>query len=108
MRIFLLSNCDTCRKALKALRAAGHAPEVIDIRKDGITPPDRAAIVAALGEAAVNKRSATWRGLDEAARGLDLTELLAAYPTVMKRPVIERAGDFTAGWDAAIQARFLG
>ena len=106
MRFFGLKACDTCRKALTALRAAGHDPEVIDVRADGIATEDLAAIVAAFGEGAVNRASATWRGLGEADRALPVAALIARHPAVMKRPVIVADGVWTRGWDRAVQARF--
>lgn len=106
MRIIILKNCDTCRKALKALAEAGHAPEVIDLRADGISEGDLREIVAQLGAGAVNTRSTTWRGLDEAARATPPEALIAQHPTVMKRPAIFwEDGAVTCGWTKDIQAR---
>ena len=108
MRVFSLKSCDTCRKALAEMRAAGLAPEVIDVRADGVAPADRAAMVAALGEAVLNRRSTTWRGLSEAERGGDPESLLAAHPTLMKRPVIERDGQWTVGWTKDVRSQVVG
>ena len=108
MRFFGLKSCDTCRKALKTLAEAGHVPEVIDVRADGVSDADRAAILAQFGEAAINRASTSWRGLDDAQRAADPTDLLAAYPTLMKRPVIEAGGQWTIGWKADVQAKYLG
>ena len=108
MRFFGLKTCDTCRKALKALHAAGHEPEVIDVRADGLTEADRAAILRAFGQAAINKSSTTWRTLDESERAADPSDLLKAYPTLMKRPVIEVDGRLYLGWKADVQAALLG
>lgn len=103
MRFFGLKTCDTCRKALKEL--AGREVEVIDVRADGVSDPDRAAIVAAFGAAAINTRSTTWRGLSEQERTQDVAVLLAAHPTLMKRPVVELDGQWYQGWtDATKQA----
>ena len=102
MRFFGLKTCDTCRKALKAL--AGQEVQVIDVRADGVSDTDRAAIVAAFGTAAINTRSTTWRGLDDAARTLEPEALLAAHPTLMKRPVIEHNGTWYQGWTPATRA----
>jgi arsenate reductase-like glutaredoxin family protein len=107
MRFFGLKSCDTCRAALKALRAAGHDPQVIDVRADGVAAADIAAILAALGDAAINRASASWRGLDAAGRTMDPAALLAAHPTVMKRPVIEAQGRWHVGWSKATQAALL-
>ena len=108
MRVFSLKSCDTCRKALAEMRTAGLAPEVIDVRAGGVAPADRAAMVAALGEAVLNRRSTTWRGLSEAERGGDPESLLAAHPTLMKRPVIERDGQWTVGWTNDVRSQVLG
>lgn len=108
MRFFGLKTCDTCRKALKALDAAGYAPEVIDVRADGLSHADRAQIVVEFGDQAVNRASTTWRGLSEGERAAAPDALLAAHPTLMKRPVIEHEGVWTIGWKADVQARYLG
>lgn len=108
MRFFGLKTCDTCRKALKSLATVGHAPEVIDVRADGVSSADLQAIVAALGDGALNRASTTWRGLSEAERTQDPLTLLAANPTLMKRPVIEVDGRWTVGWKADVQALYLG
>jgi arsenate reductase-like glutaredoxin family protein len=107
MRVIGLSTCDTCRKALRAMRDAGHAPEVIDIRADGIASADLRAIVAAHGDAAVNRASATWRGLPEAARAGDPAALIAAHPTLLKRLAILHEGRWTLGWGPAVQKSLL-
>ena len=102
MRFFGLKTCDTCRKALKAL--AEQEVQVIDVRADGVSDTDRAAIVAAFGDKAINTRSTTWRGLDDAARTLAPEALLAAHPTLMKRPVIEHNGTWYQGWTPETRA----
>lgn len=108
MRFFGLKTCDTCRKALAALREAGQAPEVIDVRADGVSAADRAAIVAAFGDRAVNRASTTWRGLSEQERAQAPEALLAAHPALMKRPVIKEAGRWHIGWGKDVQAALLG
>jgi arsenate reductase-like glutaredoxin family protein len=104
MRFFGLKTCDTCRKALVALRAAGRDPLGIDVRADGIGAADLQAIVAAFGPGAVNRASATWRGLSEEERALPPDALIARHPTVMKRPVINDDGRWHLGWDAGVRA----
>ena len=109
MRFVGLKNCDTCKKALKALQAAGIEPEVIDVRADGVSADDLTHFFAALGDDLINRRSTTWRGLSEADRGGDPLPLLVANPTLMKRPVIEADdGKLTLGWTKDVQAKFLG
>lgn len=107
MQVYALATCDTCRKALKELRAAGHAPEVVDVRKDGVPAAVIAELAETFGEALVNRRSATWRGLSDAAREGDTAELIAAHPTLMKRPAIHHDGRWYLGWSAETKAALL-
>lgn len=108
MRFFGLKTCDTCRKALKNLAAAGYHPQVIDVRADGLSASDRADIIAAFGDGALNRASTTWRGLSDTEKAADAATLLAAHPTLMKRPVIEADGHWTIGWKPDVQAKYLG
>lgn len=107
MRVFALKSCDTCRKAIAALRMAGHDLNVIDIRSDGIGADDLALILDQFGEAAINRASTTWRGLTATEKLLDPGLLLARYPTLLKRPVIDADGQWTLGWTAAVQSAVL-
>jgi len=109
MIVHVLKSCDTCRRALKALEAAGLAPQVVDIRANGVAPADLARFHAVFGDALVNRRSTTWRGLSAAERARDPLELLAAHPTLMKRPVIETGdGALHLGWNSKVRQAVLG
>ncbi len=107
MRIFALKSCDTCKTAIKALRAAGHDPEVIDVRTDGLTDDDRAMILEQFGDAAINKSSTTWRGLDAEEKAQPNASLLLMHPGLMKRPVIHNGDVWTIGWKEDAQAAHL-
>ncbi|WP_425092079.1 arsenate reductase family protein [Tropicimonas sp. S265A] len=103
MRIYGLKTCDTCRKAAKGLNAA-----MQDIRAEPLNPDQIDQFLAAFGEALVNRRSTTWRGLTEAEREMPPKQLLERHPTVMKRPVIEDAtGALYLGWGSDVKARLL-
>ena len=107
LTLYGLKNCDTCKKALKALAGAGRDVTFVDIRADADLEAKLPVWLAGLGaEALVNKRSTTWRGLDEAARaqadGDGAVALLAAHPTLIKRPVIEAGDALHVGWTAAV------
>jgi arsenate reductase-like glutaredoxin family protein len=108
MRVYCLKTCDTCRKALKALDAAGIVYDLRDVRSDGIAAADLAAILAAHGEGAINRASTTWRGLSEAEKALPPVALLAAHPTLLKRPAIEAGGAWFLGWKPEVQAKVIG
>lgn len=107
MRVFALKSCDACRKALIQLRAAGFDPQVIDIRADGIDDIDLAVILARFGNDAINRASTTWRGLTEAEKLLDPSQILRRFPALLKRPVIEHQGHWTQGWGPAVQSTLL-
>ena len=103
MDIYGIKTCDSCRKAIKALEDA----QFIDLRKDGIAPDVLARAFAEFGDAIVNKKSATWRGFDEATRALDPLELVTLNPTVMKRPlIVDDQGMLALGWGKDVQDRF--
>lgn len=114
MTFYGLKTCDTCRKALADLAAAGREVKVIDVRADGVPAEVLARLVTAAGtEALVNRRSTTWRGLDEDARARAMeaktcARVLAQHPTLMKRPVIEADGRVHVGWTAAVRSAVLG
>jgi len=107
MRFIGLKTCDTCRKALKALTAAGHDVTVTDVRADGLSADDIDQIVRKFPLKAINKASTTWRGLTDAEKDSDPKQLLKNHPTLMKRPVIID-DDWTIGWDKTTQAKWLG
>ena len=109
MTLYGLKNCDTCKKALNALATAGREVTFVDIRGEADLAAKLPQWLAAVGaEALVNKRSTTWRGLDDATRadaeGDAAAALLAAHPTLIKRPVIEADNAVYVGWTAAVSA----
>ncbi|MCC7319424.1 MAG: arsenate reductase [Rubellimicrobium sp.] len=107
MRLWGIRSCDTTRKALAALEAAGHRVEFIDLRSGGIAPGLAARIVALSGERAINRASATWRALAPGDRAAPPADLLCRHPLLMKRPLIEEGGHWTQGWDSTVQAHWL-
>jgi arsenate reductase-like glutaredoxin family protein len=101
--LYGLKNCDTSRKAAKALGGT-----LIDIREKPLSRQMLERFEAAFGEALLNTRSATWRELDEDRRLEDPIELMMAFPALMKRPVIARGDDLWLGWGADVQGALLG
>lgn len=104
MELIGLKTCDTCRKARKALEAAGLEHTYTDVREDGLAAMRLSDLLAQFGDALVNTRSTTWRGLSEAERKQSPLELLAAHPTLMKRPVIVNGTQYHLGWGKDVQA----
>jgi Spx/MgsR family transcriptional regulator len=108
MELYGLKTCDTCRKALKSLEAAGQSVRFVDVRAEPLGADRLAEFLGAFGDALVNTRSTTWRGLSEEERKGAPADLLAAHPALMKRPVL-RAEDGTLylGWGKEVQAALI-
>jgi arsenate reductase (glutaredoxin) len=95
--IYGIKNCDTCRKALKWLEAEGHVHKFHDFRIDGLGEKTVRDFIDGLGmEAVLNRRSTTWRELDEESRSILQggdqgagIKLLVQNPTLIKRPVFD-------------------
>ncbi|MEM7641444.1 MAG: ArsC/Spx/MgsR family protein [Pseudomonadota bacterium] len=85
-----LKTCDTCRRALKDLAAAGQMAQLRDLRADPPTADEIAAWRGMLCESLMNTRSTTWRGLSDEDRASDPVTLMVAHPALIKRPVITR------------------
>lgn len=107
MNLYGISTCDTCKKALKALHAAGHDVKFRDIRAEPLSTAEIDTIVTEFGDRAVNKQSTTYRGFSDFLKASDPEAQIAAQPAVMKRPVIEADGRFYLGWDDPVQAALL-
>ncbi|ALM51334.1 Spx/MgsR family RNA polymerase-binding regulatory protein [Halomonas huangheensis] len=108
LTIYVIHNCDTCRKAIKALDASGHPYQVHDLRKDGVSAAllehilERVPVMTLL-----NKRSTTWRNLSDADKsGVDTDDLdsnkvrslLMANPTLIKRPLLDTGDEIRVGY----------
>lgn len=111
MKLYGLKTCDTCRKAIKALEGAGAEFKVVEVRADGVTRKQIETWAKAVGwEKLLNKASTTWRGLSDADKdNVDEQKavvLMAAHPTLIKRPVIEARGKVYVGWTEDTQDVF--
>lgn len=106
--VYGLKNCDTCRKALKWLDAAGVSHRFHDVRADGVSRTEIADWVAQVGwETLLNRRGTTWRALSDADKdGVDAVKaasLMAAHPALIKRPVFEIDGKIAVGFDDRVR-----
>ena len=103
MLIYGLKNCDKCRAARKVLQNA----EFIDIRQVPFSVTAIKKLIDTCGNEIVNKKSTTWRSLPDIDRQLPLIELLQAYPTLIKRPIIkDQNGNYCVGWTTQIMEKF--
>ena len=104
MKIYGLKNCDSCKKALSQLRAAGRDIEFFDIRTDPLDHSQIADLLTRHGDQLIlNRKSTTWRNLVESDRLLPPATLLALHPTLIKRPVIFDLHTSYVGWDQDVQ-----
>ena len=103
MLIYGLKNCDKCRAARKVLLNS----VFVDLRETPFARREISTLVKNYGEDIVNKKSTTWRSLTETDRQLTTTDLLEAYPTLFKRPIIEDGeGHYTFGWTKDIMEQY--
>jgi arsenate reductase (glutaredoxin) len=107
MILYGIPTCDTCKKALKALQAAGKTVSFRDIRAEPLSAEEIDRIVQEFGDRAVNKTSTTYRAFNDFLKASDPEAQIAAQPAVMKRPVIAVDGRWYLGWDQPVQDALL-
>ncbi|RCK46716.1 ArsC/Spx/MgsR family protein [Thalassospira profundimaris] len=113
--IYGIKNCDTVRKALKWFDAKGVENKLHDFRTDGI---DAKTIEGWLDEVGgtvlINKRGPSYRNLTDADKatleqgGAAAAAILAANPTVIKRPVVDFGTTRTVAYDEKRWAELAG
>lgn len=107
MILYGIPTCDTCKKAIKTLEAAGRNVTFRDVRAEPLLTAEIAEIVTEFGDRAINKTSTTYRGFSDFLKMSEPEAQLAAQPTVMKRPIIRDGAAWYLGWDEAVQAKLL-
>ncbi len=110
--IYGIKNCDTIKKARRWLDEAGVGYCFHDFRAAGIEPEKIAVWCASVGwEALLNRRSLTWRRLDDDQKqNMDEARaiaLMAKSPTLIKRPVLELADHIEVGFSPALYEALL-
>jgi arsenate reductase len=111
--LYGLSNCDSTRLVLKKLKAA-HIPFTFVDLKDDKPQADKVHYWAqSIGlEKLLNRKSTTWRNLTagEQSSATSLSsaiDLISQYPTLIKRPLIEREGEVFCGIKEPELSKFL-
>lgn len=104
IKLFGIKNCDTVRKARQWLDHQGVTYQYHDFRDDGLSLETISAWLARIpADELLNKRSTTWKNLDEATRrnleAAGIPALLAAHPTLIKRPVLDNGDQLTTGFN---------
>lgn len=109
--LYGLKNCDTCKRALKDMVAAGVLHRFVDIRDEADRVAKVPAWIDAVGaDRLTNTRSTTWRNLTEEEKriaAVDPAGLLIAHPTLIKRPVVEVSSSVLVGWTPEVRGRVL-
>ncbi|MCZ0964468.1 arsenate reductase family protein [Paracoccus benzoatiresistens] len=107
LTLYGLAHCSTCQKAQAELEQHGWAVAFRDVQKQPLTDAERATLLADFGDKIVNRASLTWRAMSDDERAANPVAMMAAKPSVMKRPAIV-AGDLRLlGWTANVK-RALG
>jgi arsenate reductase (glutaredoxin) len=107
MILYGISTCDTCKKAIKAIEAAGGQVTFRDVRADPLSTSEIDTIVHEFGDRVINKQSTTYRAFNDFLRMSEPEEQIAAQPAVMKRPVIHDGTRWHLGWDETVQAAVI-
>ena len=114
IHLYGIPNCDTVKKARVWLDGQGKAYTFHDYKKEGADPERIAGWIAAAGlDVVVNRKGTTFRALSDddkacAADAATAPALLAANPSVIKRPIVEHAGGILVGFKPEEWAAALG
>ena len=109
LTLYGIPNCDTVKKARKALDERSVAYRFHDFKKAGVPLPSLNRWIAEVGwERLLNRQGTTWRKLDAATQAAVVDAgaaraLMLAQPSVIKRPVLDRGegatGEVWVGFD---------
>lgn len=111
-KIYGIKNCDTMKKAFAWLEANSVVHEFIDYKKTGVAEAHLPDWLARAGwETLLNRRGLMWKKLSEAERAdVDETKakgLMAQYPALIKRPVLDTGSQLLVGFNPEIYAKAL-
>ena len=104
LKIYGIKNCDTMKNAMAWLDANAIAYEFIDYKKTGITQSQLPDWTQRAGwQQLLNTRGMMWKRLSDEERA-DVDEvkalaLMADYPTLIKRPVLDTGSQLLIGFD---------
>ena len=101
--LFGIKNCDTMKKAFNWLSENGVDYEFTDYKKAGVAAAHLADWSQRAGwETLLNKRGLTWKKLTDAERTdvneAKAIELMAQYPSLIKRPVLDTGRQLIIGF----------
>ena len=106
LKIYGIKNCNSMKKAFDLLTELGLSYEFHDYKKQGI---DAETIKVWLKQIPqdilLNKKGTTWKKLSEQEQQLalssqeELIKALTTHSSLIKRPLIDQAGQFVVGFD---------
>ena len=105
MKLYGISNCDTVKKARAWLSAHELTHEFHDYKKLGVSAAWLQEVATQTGwQALLNQRGTTWRKLDPATQNAITDQraaiaLMLAYPSLIKRPILETRGRYHLGFN---------
>jgi arsenate reductase len=114
MKLYGIPNCSTVKKARAWLDAREVAYEFHDFKKLGVPKAAMQALFKSHGwEALLNRNGPTWRKLPDERKALvkDAASALAVMeenPSVIKRPILDRDGQYQVGFSADSYAALFG
>jgi len=114
MKLYGIPNCSTVKKARAWLEERDIPYEFHDFKKQGVPEATMKKLIKLLGwEALVNRNGPTWRKLDDAQKAevKDAASALAVmreHSSLIKRPILDRDGQFQVGFSEENYAAFFG
>ena len=110
--IYGIKNCDTMKKAFSWLEAHGLEYTFIDYKKAGVATEHLPDWIKRAGwEKLLNTRGLMWKKLTDAERAnvdqAKAQKLMATYPSIIKRPVLDTGMRLLVGFDPEIYAKTL-
>ncbi len=105
--LYGIPNCDTVKKARVWLADQQHDFAFHDFKKQGLTRDIVAGWLKHLPrDVLVNKKGTTWRGLPDERKAAivddaSAIELMLEFPSVIKRPVLDKDGRFAVSFTPA-------
>ena len=110
--LYGIKNCDTVKKARDWLTQHKIDYRFHDFRADGLTAAQVQGWIADIGlDTLVNKRSTTWKELDEATKNnfdAQAVQVITANPTLIKRPLLDTGKQKQVGFKEADYSKIFG
>lgn len=110
--LYGIKNCDTVKKSRDWLAKNNIDYTFHDFRADGLSKTQVQTWIADIGlEALVNKRSTTWKELDEATKTnfseKNAAAVITENPTLIKRPLLDTGKQRYVGFKDAEYAKIF-